>query len=352
MPLRLGADEADRYLDRHASPPSFLDMVTAAGYRSAVAGLRLGVFAALRDEPRSLVELAEAVGADPRGLGLLAEVLVDMGYLTRDGDTYANTPGTAAWLAQGEAGYALVELFWQRVLFQLWDNLEDSIRVGKPATDFYAWLAQRPDSLRHFQTMLGNHAKVLAPEIVDAVPVPPDGTLLDLGGGHARYAAALCAHHTGLRATVMDLPDALALGTEVVAEAGVADRVTLTAGDYTQAALGTGFDTVLLFNVLHGYDAAANRQLLRRVAAALAPDGTVVILEHRADPPATEGVTGAAFLRVFSLNLFHGQGGQVYPLDEIGAWLAEAGFDAPAVHPLRASPTQHLLIARLARRGS
>jgi len=346
MPLVLGPNEAGSYLDRNEAPGSFVDMLTAAGYRSAVAGLRLGVFAALASGPRPLPVLAKEIGADPRGLGLLADVLVSFGYLSRNGETYANTPMTETWLADRN-GYAIVELFWQRVLFQMWDNLEESVRTGEPATDFYTWLRERPDTLRHFQSMLGNHAALLADEVVAAIPVPPGGSLLDLGGGHARYAVALCACHPGLRATVFDAAEALAVGGNAVAAAGLGDRITLSPGDFMRDDFGSGYDVVLLFNVLHGYPAEANRELLGRVAAALNPGGTAVILEHGADPPASEGVTGAAFLQTFSLNLFHGQGGQVYRLDDIVGWLTTAGLTlgTPVSRPLVASPTQHLLLA-------
>ncbi|WP_216216778.1 methyltransferase [Amycolatopsis aidingensis] len=325
-------------LDEGDGPPSFLDMITTAGYRAATAALRLGVFPALAEGSLPADELAARIDADPRGTALLADVLVACGYLTVDGERYANSPMAGKWLAGGD--YARVERFWSTVLFDSWGELETSVRSGTACLDFYAWLAGRPETLERFQRMLSGHAEHIAPEVAGLVPVGE--TLLDLGGGHAAYPIRLCSANPALHATVVDRPEAL--NTAAVEEAGLAGRITLRPGDYDELDLGADFDTALLFNVVHGRTAAANRTLLRRVAAALRTGGAVVLLEHDEHPadPVDE-----AFTRVFSLNLFHGQGGQVYPTREIVDWLLAAGFGEPEVHPLESSPGQSVLIARM-----
>ncbi|GAA1352266.1 class I SAM-dependent methyltransferase [Saccharothrix algeriensis] len=327
------------HLEPGDGPPSFPDLLAAAGYRALAAALRLDVFGALARGPLPVADLAARLGADPRGTGLLAEALAAFGYLEHGADGYANAAATQEWLAG--PGYREVDRFWSAVLFESWDGLEDSIRSGKPARDFYGWLAERPGTLARFQGMLSRHADTIAPEVTELVPV--GDRLLDLGGGHAKYAIRLCARHPGLRATVVDLPDALAVGSGAVTDAGLSARVTLRPGDYDELDLGAGYDTALLFNVVHGRTADANRVLLRRVADAVRSGGAVVLLEHDEH---SEDRASDAFARVFSLNLFHGQGGQVYPGAEIGGWLAEAGFTDLATHPLRTSPGQSLIVAR------
>lgn len=328
MPIELGDDSA-AYADNKA-PASFVDMLGAAAYRCAAAAMRLGVFRALREEPLPAAALAEAVDADERGLRILADALVHFGYLTGTSGTYALTPMSEKWLV--DSPYATVELFWQQVLFELWDGLEESVRTGKPSVDFYAWLAERPETSRRFQSMLDTQARELADELAPLIPVPNGpARLLDLGGGHGRYSTALCELHESLTATVLDLPSALGPG---------GPRVTMAPGDYLRDDLGTGYDVVLLFNVLHGHPPAGNRALLERIASALRPGGVVAILEHGRDARAPSDV---AFLRMFSVNLFHGQNGEVYAIDEIASWLT--AFGPPTITRLRKSPTQYLITA-------
>ncbi|MEU7531473.1 class I SAM-dependent methyltransferase [Saccharothrix sp. NPDC042600] len=326
------------HLEPGDGPPSFVDLIATAGYRAMAAALRLGVFAALSPTPLTAPQLATTLNTDPRGTALLAEALVAFGYLEREGDTYSNTAPTEKWLSGN--GYSEVDRFWSTVLFESWDGLEDSIRTGKPALDFYGWLSERPETLERFQRMLSSHADSIAPEVTTHVPT---GTsLLDIGGGHAKYAIRLCKANPALHATVIDLPEALAVGEEAVTAAALTDRITLRPGDYDDLDLGTDHDTILLFNVVHGRPAEANRTLLTRAAAALRPGGSVVLLEHDEH---SEDRAGDAFARVFSLNLFHGQGGQVYPTTEIEDWLHTVGLTTITTHPLSTSPGQSLITA-------
>jgi hypothetical protein len=48
--------------------------------------------------------------------------------------------------------------------------------------------------------------------------------VLDIGGGHGWYSAQLCARHPQLTATVLDLPGSAAIGREIIAKAGLAER--------------------------------------------------------------------------------------------------------------------------------
>ncbi|XTZ17318.1 methyltransferase [Micromonospora echinospora] len=350
MPVPLSPDEAYLFLASDAAPAAYLDLLDAVSFRSAAAGLRLGVFEALADGPLPVDRLAERTGTDPLGLRILLDALAGYGYLTRADGQYANSANTARWLLRDAPGsFAPALSFWSTVLTGWWQDLESSIRSGGPTGDFYAWLEKHPDALADFHAMLRGLADALGPEIVDLVPVPAEArSVLDVGGGHAAYPVAFLTAHPQLRATVVDLDGALAQGARTVADAGLTDRVTLRPGDLFTADLGTGHDLVLLFNIVHGYQREAVGTLLRRAAAALRPGGRVVLLEPLAEVPERPAGPGEAFVRMFSLNLFHTQGGRAYAFDELVALLEEAGFVDVRQHMLTGSDTDHLVTAVLA----
>jgi hypothetical protein len=355
VPIPLGPNEYEAFRNNLAPPPH-LDLMTAVGFRAVGAALRLDVFETLASGPASATDVAAKLGLDGLGVQQLAELLVATGYLTRggdQGDRYANSPITERWLLRGVPGsYAPTATLWQDLLFGLWDSLETSLRQGRPAADFYPWLATRPDAHAAFDTMLAGQAGWLAAEIVDLVEVPAGATrLLDVGGGHAGYTTAFCGAHPGLSATIVDLPAALEAGQRAVAAANLADRVRLVAGDWSDADFGTGQDVVLLFNVLHGNGPEQNTALLGKVAGALASGGVAVILDHLAGamPPDPDLGSDEAFVAMFSLNLFHTQGGRLYPTGEINGWLGEAGLSTPTWTPLRRLPSLHVGVTRLNR---
>ncbi|MFI6757664.1 methyltransferase [Micromonospora sp. NPDC050417] len=347
MPVPLSPETARAFIESDEAPSAHLDMLNAVSFRTAGAGLRLGVFEVLADGPLPVTTVAERVGADPLGLRLLLDALVGFGYLSTTDGTYANTPNTTRWLLRSTPdSFAPVLSFWSTVLTELWGDLETSVRHGEPTGDFYAWLERRPETLRDFQTMLRRLSGWLAEEILTLIPAPPtNGRLLDLGGGHAGYTTAFCQAYPELHATVLDLPGALTQGQAVVESAGLADRVELRPGDLLTADLGTGYDLVLLFNIVHGYDDRQVAALLARVATALNPGGRVVLLEPLAEVPQRPPGVADAFVRAFSLNLFHTQGGRAYAFDELAKLLTEAGFGDPEERMLTRSDADHLVLA-------
>ena len=333
MPVYLNEKEQHAYLKANERPTPMLDLLAAAGFRAVEAALKLGIFAALREEPLPVTTLAKRIKADRRGTQILLEALVGFGYITVADGRYANSPISAKWMFPvAEANnydYTVIHRFWATILFQLWGNIEESIQTGKSAVNFYQWLEANPQTQRDFQTMLSSGARVTAKEIVETITLPATATrLLDLGGSHALHSLAFCQHHPTLQATIFDYPVALSIGQQNVAEADMTTRIQFQTGDFTTDPLGQGYDIVLLFNIVHGLLPAENIHLLQRVKAALNPGGLVVILEQLAgetgDQPSRMADT---FNRTFKLNLFHLLGAQTYRLDEVKAWLAEAGFD-------------------------
>lgn len=346
MPLPLSAEDLQRYLTSLDAPAPQLDFLHAAAFRAAGAGVRLGVFEVLADETMPVPELATRLGVDERGLQQLLGVLSRFGYVTYGPEGVANTSLTRNWLLEAAGGYVTVFAFWQTVLSELWTDLERSVRDGAPTVDFYEWLEHRPETMRAFQAMLTRLAHWLCPQVLELLPMEGGPRrLLDIGGGHATYTVGFCHRYPELTATVVDLPGALEVGAEAVAAAGVADRVRLAEGDLRTAHLDRDFDLALLFNFVHGLGPEPVRSLLADVAGAVRPGGRVAVLEPLSDQSDGGGVTGAAFVDTFSLNLFHSQGGQIYSSDQLATWLQEAGFTDVRRHTLTSSPTDHLVTA-------
>src|SRR6185312_15826744 len=102
-----------------------------------------------------------------------------------------------------------------------------------------------------------------------------NGTLLDIGGGTGIYAIAFLQKNPGLKAIVLDRPEVLRVAAEFAAQYGVADRVELRAGDMFTGDFPPA-DFVLFSNVLHDWDVADCRGLVRRAAACLNPGGAIL----------------------------------------------------------------------------
>ena len=85
----------------------------------------------------------------------------------------------------------------------------------------------------------------------------------------------------------------------------------------------------LFSNVLHDWDEPIVRQLLRASADALEPGGLLVV--H--DAFLNAGKTGPLPIAGYSVLLMHVTQGRCYSVEEIEAWLREAGFSPRDVIP-------------------
>lgn len=326
MPVTLNPLEQFVMLTMNQAPGPMVEVWSGLANRIIVAGIRLNVFETLQQEPAAASELAQRLNLDARGMNMLLETLTALGYLEGSDARFRITAMTRKWLTDAEgANVAPFLLFWGASLEQLFPTLEETFRTGKPRTDIYAWLETQPDAARNFQKGLAALARVFNDGVVSNIPVPARPCrLLDLGGGHAIYSIGLCQKYPQLSAVIFDSAQALEVGRESIDAAQLSARITVQPGDFVTDALGSGFDLVLLFNILHGFQAEQNIALLTKVRAALNPGGRIVI----GDQLVGEGGIPIANLatRLFGIAFYQLAGGQAYTYDELRDILTQAGF--------------------------
>jgi 2-polyprenyl-3-methyl-5-hydroxy-6-metoxy-1,4-benzoquinol methylase len=228
--------------------------------------------------------------------------------------------------------------------YQQWEfagHLETLVRTGE-GVDFHRRM-KNPDAWRHYQKAMLDGARFDAPFLAKRIPVKNGATrLLDLAGSHGLMGATICRRHPPMKATVIDLPAAIPPARELAVREGITDLVEHREGDVTRDDLGTGWDVVLLSNILHHFQPPKIIEILARVHGATSDQGTVAIWEierpqRHAKP--NEGDAIALFFRLTST-------AAAYSGDEYGEWLEQAGFRAVKIVRPRLSPTGVLIHAR------
>ena len=105
--------------------------------------------------------------------------------------------------------------------------------------------------------------------------------------------------------------------------AGLADRVTLVAGDYNTDLLPGGADFGWLSAIAHQNSREQNRALYAKIHSALVAGGTLVIRDVVMDAQRTQPPAGA----LFAVNMLVAtEGGGTFTLDEFTQDLHAAGF--------------------------
>ncbi len=316
----------DKLLLKLNAVPQFLREVSAAGAFKAVAlSSNLGVFDILQSGPLTAGELAVRVKADERGIRILLDLLVSFGYLRRKDDKYSNTPQSSKWLARSSpVSLADMAAVWDSKVLKFWDlQLERAVRDGKPSTDIFEWFTSEPGAWKLFNSFEMAIARWIGPGIVKSVRLPPGSRkMVDVGGGHGLYSIMFCQRYPQLHATVLDQPEPLRTASENIAREGLGDRISLQSWDLRKDAISKGFDCALLFNLLHNFSPETNRGLLAKIHEALNPYGMVAIWDNIKGPGRLLNVA----FNFFSLAYLVGTGGQTYTVEEVSAWLAQAGF--------------------------
>jgi SAM-dependent methyltransferase len=323
MPIRPGFLERLLFFTFNAGPAPVLDIWSGIALRVAVAAVRLGVFEALADGPLTPERLAQKISADPGGMRVLLPALAAIGYVREQNGEYANSPMTAKWMLRRTGNFGAGFEFWAVSLFKLMDNLEDTLRTGRPPLNLYEWIENQPETSRMFQEWMVAIAGFAGDEILKHVPVPSGARrLLDVGGGHGRYAVAFCQRYPDLSATVFDSPQALKAAEATLAATGMAGRVALQTGNFLADDLGAGYDVALLFNIVHGFSDEQNQALVNRVVRALNPGGLLVVVEQLAGR--TSLATANATKELLSISYFHLLGGHIWDFETVRTWLAAA----------------------------
>jgi hypothetical protein len=101
----------------------------------------------------------------------------------------------------------------------------------------------------------------------------------DVGGGTGTLLAGILTAQPQLHGTLLDLPAVVAKADATLHEAGVADRVTVVAGDFFTS-VPSGCDRYLLQAIVHDWDDESCVQILSNVRRAMPPGGRALVLEQ------------------------------------------------------------------------
>lgn len=303
-------------------PIAMLEAYSPVYARAIVLGTKLGIFDALRDGGRSAGSIAEAAGTDPRATEKLLNLLITMRYLRQRDGAYSLTRHARRWLLADEPGSVRDVILMKELEWAWLDRLERFVRDGRPL-DVHATMST--EDWRAYQRGMRAQANVLARWLARRIPVPAGAReMLDIGGSHGFFSVVLCRRHPQLRATVLDLPQAVEHAAPLLEREGMGERVVLRAGDALTDDLGeAAYDLILMFSLVHHFDGATNRQLVTRAARALRPGGYLVIGDAlRPSAPGKGGQQAAFFDLYFALTSESG----LWSLDDMRDWQVAAGL--------------------------
>jgi 2-polyprenyl-3-methyl-5-hydroxy-6-metoxy-1,4-benzoquinol methylase len=345
MRIKPGADDV---LERLAISLNLVPLPGAYAMYGMIAGRvvgvaqRLGVFAQLLKGPATAGRVAEQLELQVPGTRLLCENLAGLGILEQDGHTFSMSKRSRKWLDPASASYIGTWLEHTTTYWQWYGDLERIVRDGG-SFEIHREAAEDEDYWRLYITGQYELARLSSAEVAKAIRLGERPTaLLDVAGAHGWFSAELCKRHETLHATVLDLPGSARVGREIIAKAGLSDRVEHRDGDMFESELGGPYDGALVFDIIHHLSGEQIVTLLRRVRAAMKPGATVAVLDMVRSDAKQQRASAAALGLFFHLT----SGADLHSPDELASFLSEAGFGAPKRTKIRRIPDQQLFQAQ------
>ncbi len=317
------------------SPQLFFETVNAFHQTAALkAAIQLDVFSAVGEGNQTAATIARRCQASERGIRILCDALVIIGFLKKDASSYSLTQDSAIFLDRRSPAYlgGSIQFLLAPAAMAGYEELAAAVRKGGTVID--------QDSTTPEHPMWVDFARGMAPlmkmpaELIAKLLQADEGKkwkVLGLAVGHGLFEITIAQHNPNAEVWAVDWPNVLEVARENAAAAGIAGRYHTIPGSAFDVEYGNDYDLVLVTNFLHHFDAPTCEKLLKKVHAALKPGGRTVILEFvpnddRVSPPIPAH---------FSLTMLAGTpGGEAYTFAELRRMLGSAGYSAVENHPL------------------
>jgi len=326
------------------SPGIVFDTLQAYQRSIALRGaIDLDLFTTIGEGNQSLSAIAARIKASEKGTRVLCDFLTMMGFLVKQSGEYALTPDSAAFLNRNSPAYmgTMANFLMSPRIADMFENITAVIRHGGALpSDHGALEPENPmwvEFARSMAPMMQMPAELIARMFAaDSKPMK----VLDISAGHGLYGIAFARQNPNAKVVGLDWANVLEVAKENARKAGVEARYSTIPGSAFEVDLGSSYNIVLIPNFLHHFDPASNEKLLRKVHAALAPEGIAVAPDFIPNEDRISPHRDA----MFSMQMLGTPAGDAYTYSELEKMFNNAGFTRSELRELSPMP-QRLIVS-------
>jgi SAM-dependent methyltransferase len=292
----------------------------------------------LAEGPVDVEALADKTATHAPSLGRVLRLLASVGVLNAEEDgRFSLTPIGTCLRPDSPGSMHAAALVFGGNTQQAWSELAHSVRTGEPAfrkvfgADAFVHLEQHPEEAATFDLAMAGFTRMIAGAVAATYDFSSFATVVDVGGGNGMLLEGVLKANPALRGILFDLPHVAHRARARLAEAGLADRCTVTGGDFF-AAVPQGGDACLLKHVIHDWDDGRAAEILRNCHRALASDGRLLLVEG-VYPPRVDRSDEAMAAASNDVNMLVCTGGRQRSEREFRDLYAAAGFRLTRIVP-------------------
>ena len=295
----------------------------------------------------TISELSQKLNISLYGVGVLVEMGLGMGAIKIHKDSEEDD----LRLTLGKIGFFLMKDemtqvnmdFSQDICYRGAENLEESIRTGKPAglphlgpwKTVYEGLSQLTDQQKKSWFGFDHFYSDLAfPEALPIVYEKPVKRLFDIGGNTAKWAIASCKYNADVQVSIIDLPGQTAVAEKNAAAAGFADRINTIScnvlDDTTE--FPKGADAVWMSQFLDCFSLKQVTKILTKIHRAATPETDVYVLEPLWDKQRFEAAAYSLQATSLYFTCIANGNSKMYRYEELKKAIETAEFELKEAH--------------------
>lgn len=283
----------------------------------------LDLFEILAPAPRTAAEVVAAACCDLRAVTILLDALAAVKVIVKQNDHYSISPELTPFLCETSPQSVIAMIRHQANCMRRWSRLPWTVRAGKPDYPGPSIRGEDADKTSFIEAM-NVVSRDVADKLIQEIHPRDVRCVLDLDGASGSWTLAWLKAEPESRAIIFDLPHVIPMARAYFSTSPMASRVEMRAGNFFIDDLPKGADLAWVSAIIHQNSSDQNRELYRRIASALAPQGWIYIRDIIMESSRTAPVAGA----LFSVNMLSGtEGGNCYSFAEISEDLQSAGFE-------------------------
>ncbi len=301
--------------------------------RSISAAADLGVADQLVGGPRSIAEIAEAVGAHEPSLYRLLRALASVGIFEEIAPRqFGLTPLAEALRSDSPDSIRNFARFvGMPMTWDAWRPFTETVRTGKTGVGLngienpFDYLQEHPDQAALFNAAMTDFSRLAGPAVAEAYDFGGIHKLVDVGGGHGFLLAAVLARYPGLTGVLFDLPKVI----DGARANGLPERCETASGSFFDSVPG-GADAYMMKHIIHDWDEERATLILRNCRSAIAPNGKLLVIEM-----VVPAGNDPSLVKLLDLEMLAIPGGRERTEAEYRDLYASTGFELTKIVPTK-----------------
>ncbi len=297
-------------------------------YLAIQTACKLSVFDFIIAGINTLSKLQSEIKGDENALNTLLIAITNNGYLIKNDDVFSLTEKSIYLTDDHPESLKNACILWGIEHMDAWQNLENTIKTGKPEfSNYFEYLSDKPSKLENYHKAMNEYSIEDYENICNIIDFAGFKSIMDVGGGLGGLIKQI-----GMQFSEKDL---LLFEKPEVVDLVPSTSVELIKGDFFNI-IPSIADCIILSRVIHDWEDSKANKILANCYSALPEKGQLILIENFSN----EIKNNASLL---SLNMMIMCESHERTKDEYLNLLSDAGFNIKEIKKL--NELQYIIIS-------